>query len=182
MLSTWSCCWCHHWRCARVLVPALAPERCNLTLISIQTLSHWSLLSGYSLTVGSLSIKQSTCQTCFFPAWRGGCCTVPCQWPYWIPDSWHQQLFPYPLTQLCYHRRPLGWWGRICPRWSLWAKLTSPYNPSPEISGHSKVWSLLQCKQMGTRHLQAMWIHLAARVLPPACILSVGCGSRHLYK
>lgn len=49
----------------------------------------------------------------------------PCQRPYWSPDILHLWLFPCLLTQLCCHRRPLGWWGRI-PCWSHAGCLVSP--------------------------------------------------------
>jgi len=121
---TWPHCWSHWWRCQRV--PALIHEGHHMSLIFIQTWSHWPPLSGPDFAASSLSIDKSTNQIWIFPIWRKGCCWVPCQRPCRSPGRWLQWLFPCPLVQLHHYKRPLCWSSRICPWWSHAGSPVSP--------------------------------------------------------
>ena len=82
------------------------------SVITIQTLSRWPPLCGFSPAVSSSSSKQSTHQIHTFPIWREGCYEVPCQRPYWSPHRWHQWLLLCLLMRWNHHRKLLGWSSR----------------------------------------------------------------------
>jgi len=125
------------------------------SLISMQVLSHWSLLSGLDPEASSSSsTEQPTHQILIFPIWREAYWGVLCQRPYWSPDiiSVALPLFidavtpPWKVSRLIKQDLPSvkPWWLSCVTSLSstclsiVSMRIFSTMFPSTEVRPHTK--------------------------------------------